>query len=62
MWRGIPVAEKGARAEYLTRNPGVVDRSVPKPICRRLINALHSKGRDQLPLDYSVDKLDYPGV
>lgn len=54
MWRGIGVAERGARADYLTSQ--VVDRNTPKPICK-LINALHSKGRDMLPLGYSVEKL-----
>jgi superfamily I DNA/RNA helicase len=53
-WRGIPVAEGNRRAEFLTEQ--VVDRKTPRPI-QKLVSALHTKGRDLIPTDYSVDKL-----
>ena len=53
-WSRIPVAERGARAEQLTQ--AVVPANTPLPI-RKLINVLHTKGRDLIPTSYSVKEL-----
>lgn len=54
-WRGLSVVGNGwGRGEWLTEQ--VVGKNAPKQI-RRLITNLHTKGREIIPLTYSVETL-----
>ncbi len=53
-WRGVPVAKMSERADSLT--DAVCAKDTPRPI-RRLISQLHTKARDMMPLEASVEKM-----
>lgn len=48
MWRGMPVAQQSARADFLTDK--VCGFKTPRPV-GRLVSQLHTKGRDMIPIE-----------
>ncbi len=53
-WGSLPVAEAFNRANFLTQQ--AVDKGTPVPM-QRLVNQLHTKGREMCPLNPTYDEL-----